>query len=229
MDDACVSIVMPIFNEKETVSKIINKVLNLDFVNEIIVIDDGSNDGTKDILEGFLQNERIKIIFHKDKLGKGFSLRDGIKEASGEIIATQDGDLEYEPEDLKRLIIPIAEGKSEVVYGSRFLQNRYKGLILYRYGNKFLTFLTNLLYRVNLTDMETGYKVFRSSLIKDINIEFSDFTVEPEITAKLLKKGYKIYEVPISYNPRVKKNGKKIKWFYGFKAVWALIKYRIKE
>lgn len=230
MPESFLSVVIPVFNEKETILKVINKVLNLDFVKEVIVIEDGSTDGTRELLKEIKSDERVKIIFHDKNLGKGASLKDGFKEAKGRIIATQDADLEYDPDELKELTIPILEGLAEVVYGSRFLRRKpFKGYLLHRLANKFLTFITNLLYHSNLTDMETGYKVFKRNVIKEISIRSKDFSVEPELTAKILKRSFKIYEVPISYYGRIYAEGKKIKWIHGFSAIWTLLKYKFMD
>lgn len=227
MTEPYLSVVMPVFNEKTTILQIITKVIGLDFVKELVVIEDGSTDGTRQILEQMGSSSKIKLIFHERNLGKGVSLNDGFKVVNGQIIATQDADLEYNPDELKELTTPIITGLTDVVYGSRFYKSkRSGGYFLHMLGNKYLTFLTNLIYRTKLTDMETGYKVFRKEVLKNIVINSNDFSVEPELTAKIIKKGFKIYEVPISYRGRSFSEGKKIKWIHGFSAIWTLIKYR---
>lgn len=225
------SVIIPVYNEENTITKVINKVKNIrlkGISKEIIIIDDLSADGTRGILEK-IKNKSIKITYHRKNIGKGAAIKTGLKNATGDIILIQDADLEYDPKEYKRLLKPIIENKSEVVYGSRFnfirknLKRMYK---LHYIGNLFLTFMTNLLYGAKITDMETGYKVFRKEVIKSINIKAKRFDFEPEITAKILKKGYKIFEVPISFAGRKFDEGKKITWKDGVQAAYYLIKYR---
>lgn len=218
---------MPVFNEKETILNIINKVLELNFLKELIVVEDGSTDGTRQVLERSKFDPRVKIVFHAKNLGKGRALQTGFELVEGEIVATQDADLEYDPYELKDLILPILERRTSVVYGSRFSKNKpHKIYFLHYLGNRFLTLFTNLLYGSSLSDMETGYKVFKRGVVKNIKIKSKDFSVEPELTAKILKRKFRIYEVPISYQARNYREGKKIKWIHGFKAIYTLIKFR---
>lgn len=231
------TIIIPVFNEEKTVLNIIKKVksakLPKGISREILVVDDGSTDGTKKIIKSI---PKIKILTHKKNLGKGAAVVTGIKNANGEIILIQDADLEYDPKYFNRLIEPIVSGKSKVVYGSRFLNyplilsgKNKTPLILHYLGNKFLTLITNLLYGNSVTDMETCYKVFSSDVIKKIKLNSKKFDIEPEITAKLLKKHIRIYEVPIKVNPRGYEEGKKITWKDGFYALKTLIRYRFAD
>jgi len=223
------SVVMPVYNERDTVLKIIDKVLSLDIVKEVIVVDDGSNDGTKELLKNSRLDERVKLFFHVKNMGKGASLRTGFEKASGDVVVIQDADLEYDPNEFKEMIKPIEEGNADVVYGSRLSGGKPQRMHLFwhKAGNDILTFLTNILYNSTLTDMETCYKMFRRDVIKGIEIKSNDFSVEPELTAKILKnKKLRIYEIPISYYGRSYEEGKKITWKHGFGALWTLLKYR---
>jgi len=224
-----ISILIPVFNEKDTLREILKKVEEIDFglEKEIILIDDYSTDGTRNLYA----NIPYKILLHDKNMGKGAALRTGLKEASGDIIIIQDADLEYSPRDYIPLVELVKNNKADVVYGSRLSnsQNRSKFLLLSYLANQFLSFLTRLLYRTNITDMETCYKVFKAEFIKDINIDSNRFDFEPEITAKILKKGARYLEVPISYNARKESEGKKIGWKDGVQAVFTLVKYRFKN
>lgn len=223
------SVVMPVYNEKATVLKIIDKVLRLDMVKELIIVDDGSTDGTRELLKNSKFENRVKLFFHEKNMGKGASLRTGFKYTSGEVIAVQDADLEYDPNEFLEMIKPIEEGLVDVVYGSRLSGGKPQRVYLFwhKIGNGFLTFITNILYNSTLTDMEAGYKLFRKEVIDGIKIESNGFSVEPEITAKILKnKNLRICEMPISYYGRTYAEGKKITWRDGFSALWALVKYR---
>jgi dolichol-phosphate mannosyltransferase len=226
------SIVIPAYNEKNTILKIVERVkqVNLGKIEkEIILVDDASRDGTTDIIKKIKDN-KIKKVFHEKNQGKGAAVRDGIKAATGEIVIIQDADLEYNPDEYNIVIKPILDKKAEVVYGSRALNknNRYS-YISFMIGGKIVTFFTNLLFFSHLTDEPTCYKTFKSDVIKKINITGNRFEWEPEVTAKILKKGIKIVEVPISYNPRDKKHGKKINWRDGLVAIWTLFKYRFSD
>jgi len=226
------SVVMPVFNEKNTILKIIEKVLRLDIVKELIIVDDGSTDGTRDVLKALAPDSRVKAIFHEKNKGKGAALRTGFKEISGEVAVIQDADLEYDPNEFLEMIRPIEEGVADVVYGSRLSGGRPQRVYLFwhRVGNGFLTFLTNLLYNSTLTDMETCYKMFRRRVIKGIDIKSDGFSVEPELTAKVLKnKNLRVYELPISYFGRSYAEGKKISWRHGISALWALLRYRFSD
>jgi glycosyltransferase involved in cell wall biosynthesis len=210
------------------VLKTVEKVLKLDIVKELIIVDDGSTDGTRGLLRNSRFDERVKMIFHEKNMGKGAALRTGFREATGEVVVMQDADMEYDPDELPILIKPIWDGVADVVYGSRLSGGKPQRVYLFwhKVGNDFLSFLTNLLYNTTLTDMETGYKAFRREVIKAIDIKSNDFSVEPELTAKVLKKELRVYEMPISYYGRNYAEGKKIRWYHGFGALWALLKYR---
>lgn len=224
------SVVIPVYNERETLEEIVRAVLATGLVYEIIMVDDGSKDGTRDLYPQIqaLAPEMIHVILHEKNTGKGGALQTGFRAAKGDIIIIQDADLEYDPRDYAAVIRPIEEGKSAVVYGSRFRGGPSKTMFfLNMVGNKFLTLVTNILYNTILTDIETCYKAFRADVIKSIPIRSRGFDFEPEITAKVLKRGHRIYEVPISYNGREYEEGKKIRpWRDGPIALWCLIKYR---
>jgi glycosyltransferase involved in cell wall biosynthesis len=223
---------MPVYNERETVLAIIGRVLALDFVRELLVVDDGSTDGTREILREAVFGERVKLLFHDRNRGKGAALRTGFAEAKGEIVTIQDADLEYDPREFAEMIRPILDGVADVVYGSRLSGGKPQRVHLFwhKIGNGFLTFVTDLLYNTTLTDMETCYKMFRREVIAAIRIESEDFSVEPELTAKICKnKRWRIYELPISYYGRSYAEGKKISWRHGFSALWTLLKYRFKD
>ncbi len=225
------SIIIPAYNEEKTILKVISRVKNINLGNikkEIIVVDDFSRDGTRKLLER-LQDRRLKIFFHEKNKGKGAAIRTALKRATGDIMLIQDADLEYDPEEYRKLLKPIINGKAKVVYGSRLesirknLKKMYK---LHYFGNLFLTVITSVLYGAKITDMETGYKVFRKEVVKNMSLKAKRFDFEPEITAKILKKGYKIAEVPIDFMGRKFSEGKKITWKDGVKALYYLIKYR---
>ena len=222
-----ISVIIPVFNEEKTIREIVKKVQDVDIEKEIIIVDDCSTDKTRDILHSIKENN-IKIIFHEKNLGKGGALKTGFLNVTGDIIIPQDADLELDPREYHNLIEPILEGHADVVYGSRFAGGRPRGvsMLLNKLGNDFLTLLTNIIYNTTLTDMETCYKVFKKEVIKDIEIKSRDFTVEPELTAKIFKKRYRVCEIPVSYYGRGYSEGKKIKWWHAVSAVWALIKYR---
>lgn len=223
-----ISFIVPALNEEKTLEKVLNGLigLKLGIEKEIIVVNDGSTDRTLKIAQKY-KSKNFKIISHKTPMGKGFSVRDGIKAAKGDIITIQDADLEYNVNDFKKLIKPLIEGKAKVVYGSRFLKKNKKGHNSFYFRNRILSFLTTLLYFGKITDMETCYKVFDKGVIKGISLESDGFEIEPEITSKLLKKGVKIIEIPIDYNPRPKKEGKRIRFSDGFRAVWTLLRFRV--
>jgi len=226
------SVVMPVYNEKDTVLKIIDKVLKIDFVKELVIVDDCSTDGTRELLKNSKLDNKVRVIYHEKNLGKGAALRTGFKQLSGDMVVIQDADLEYDPKEFIEMIRPIQEGAADVVYGSRLSGGRPQRVYLFwhRVGNDFLTFLTNLLYNTTLTDMETCYKMFRRSVIDNITIRSNDFSVEPELTAKILKnKALKIYEMPIAYFGRNYEEGKKITWRHGFSAIWTLLVYRFMD
>lgn len=228
------SILIPVYNEIRTIKEIVKRVEDVDLGEmrkEVIIVDDCSKDGTREILKDLSQNSSYKIYFHGQNMGKGAALRTALTYATGDIILIQDADLEYDPKEYLELIKPILDGHADVVYGSRLSGAKVKRAFNYWHfiGNKFLSFVTNLLYNSIISDMETCYKVFRADVIKNIHIKSNRFDFEPEITAKVLKRKYKLYEMPISYYGRDFSEGKKITWRDGFAAVWALIKYRFTD
>jgi glycosyltransferase involved in cell wall biosynthesis len=225
------SIVVPVYNEASTAGQIVHrldKALN-GISYEIVVIDDGSTDGTIDQIEG-INHDSVRIFTHLVNQGKGAALQTGFRECGGEIIVIQDADLEYDPKDIPRLIQPIIDGKADVVFGSRFHGEVQRVHLYYhRIGNAVLTFLSNLMTNLNLSDMECGYKAFRRDVIENFEIKETRFGVEPEITAKVAKRGYRVYEVPVSYSGRDYSEGKKIGWKDAFRALWCIIRYRIAD
>jgi glycosyltransferase involved in cell wall biosynthesis len=217
--------VIPVYNEKNYILEIIRRVKAVDIEKEIIIVDDCSTDGTRDILKGLAaQGERV--IFHEKNMGKGAALRTGFRNVTGEYVIVQDADLEYDPDDYHKLLAPVLKGKADVVYGSRFTGEHRNMFFHHWVGNRFLTLVTDILYNTTISDMETCYKLFRTDIIKSIDIKSNRFNFEPEITAKILKKGIRIYEVPISYTGREFSEGKKISWVDGISALWTLIKCR---
>jgi glycosyltransferase involved in cell wall biosynthesis len=222
------SVVVPVFNEKNTLQEILRRIMAVPIEKEIILVDDCSTDGTRELLPS-LAGEHIKVLYHEINRGKGAALRTGFQQATGDFVIVQDADLEYDPRDYPRLLQPILEGRADVVYGSRFTGQNRDMSWLHWCGNRFLTLLTNLLFRTSITDMETCYKMFKRTTIQDIQIDSNRFNFEPEITAKLLKRKLRILEVPISYQGRNFLEGKKITWRDGFSAVWTLVNYWWKE
>ena len=225
------SVIIPVYNEEKTIDAVIGSVQKValkDIKKEIIVVDDFSTDNTRKILLG-LMDSNLKIFFHQKNQGKGTAIRTGLKHVTGDIILIQDADLEYNPSEYGKLLRPIIEDNKNVVYGTRleYIKHNVKNMNrLHFIGNIFLTHITNLFYNTRITDMETGYKVFRKEVIDKIKLKAKRFDFEPEITAKILKKGYKIYEVPITFKARKFNEGKKITWRDGIKALFYLIKYR---
>lgn len=221
-----ISVIIPVYNEKSTIQEVVELVQHAPYPKEIIIVDDGSTDGTREILREGPWPENVHIYEHEKNMGKGAAIRTGIQYATKDVIVIQDADLEYDPKDLEVVLKPIADGKADVVYGSRFLGIHRAFLFWHFLGNKLLTLVTNILYNNMLTDMETGYKAFRSPVLKSFTIKSNRFDFEPEITAKVLKRKYRIYEVPIYYAGRDYVEGKKITWLDAFPALWALIKFR---
>jgi glycosyltransferase involved in cell wall biosynthesis len=225
-----VSIIIPCYNEKNTIERIIEAVRNAPLkTKEIIVVDDCSKDGTQTVLRESVSQMVDQIIYHPVNRGKGAALRSGFAAATGDVILVQDADLEYSPEDYSALLEPLMSDKADAVVGSRFMGGRPHRVLFFWHmvGNKFLTLLSNMFTNVNLTDMETGYKAFKATLIKSIQIEEDRFGVEPEIIAKLARTGCRIYEVGISYSGRTYAEGKKINWKDGFRAIYAIFKYNL--
>jgi len=223
------SVVMPVYNERDTIEGMIARVLAVpDLRVELIVVDDGSKDGTSDILRG-LQGRYPFKLFQKPNGGKGSALRLGFREVTGDLVVIQDADTEYSPEEFPELIELIVQGRADVVYGSRFLGRHRVFLFTHYLGNLFLTFLTNVLYNTMLTDMETCYKAMRIEVLRSFTLDSNGFGIEPELTAKIFKRGYRVYEVPITYDGRGYDEGKKITWRDGVVALWVLLKYRFTE
>jgi len=225
-----VSIVIPVYNERSTIEEVIRRVLAVDLGptvdRELVVADDGSRDGTQQILDRMRTDGIIKVHTSLINLGKGAAIRFGLEYATGDIVLFQDADLELDPQEYPRLLEPILTGQADVVYGSRFLRPTRTVPLVTRLANTFLTAVTNLLYRSHLTDMETAYKVFRTDVLRRIKLRCVGFEFEPEVTAKVLRQGLKICEVPIGYIPRTQLEGKKIRWHDGLKAIYYLLRYR---
>ena len=221
------SVIIPVYNEAKTIQEIIRRVQATGLADEILAIDDGSTDGSRDILANIGAIANVKVIYHEHNQGKGKAVRTGIQNASGDLIIIQDADLEYDPREYPNLLRPIQEGIADIVYGSRFLGAGRRPVLFWNMvANKILTLVTNILYNNILTDMETGYKLFRREVVQNMTLHAHGFEFEPEFTAKILKSKARIYEVPITFNPRDYSEGKKIKMRDAFIAMWTLIKYR---
>ena len=222
------SVIMPCYNESATLREIIRQVEAVDIEKEIIAVDDNSSDDTYAILQEYAaSNPHFRVVRHPRNRGKGAAVRSGLAHATGEIVIIQDADLEYDPQDYYKLVNPIAAGRVDVVFGSRFMGNHTGMYFWNALGNKGLTFLTNFLFNCWISDMETCYKVMRTDIMRSLNLESNDFRLEPEITAKVLRQGHRIYEVPVSYLGRTYAEGKKMKPSQGFYAIAALFKYRL--
>ncbi len=221
------SVVIPVYNEVDNIAEILKRVRATHLASEIIVVDDCSQDGTRLVLQKLDGKGGVRLVLHDRNRGKGAAVRTGIEHANGDVILIQDADLEYSPRDYPALLQPIEDGLSDVVYGSRVLGGPRRAVMFWHMiANKMLTFITNILYDAILSDMETGYKVFRREVVEGLKLRANRFDFEPEFTAKVLKRHHRIYEVPISFNPRDYSEGKKIKLQDAFHAVWALVKYR---
>jgi glycosyltransferase involved in cell wall biosynthesis len=224
------SVIVPVFDERNTVVEIVRRMRNVELPVdlEIVIVDDGSTDGTRDVLRQ-LADSTVRVINHDVNKGKGAAIRTGLAHVTGDLVLVQDADLEYDPEDWPKLLTPILRGKAQVVYGSRFTGERRNMLFLHWIGNRFLSLVTNVLYNTTLSDMETCYKLFDRALLDSITLRAQRFEFEPEVTAKMLRRGIRIYEVPISYTGREFEEGKKITWRDGFIALWTLVKYRFTD
>lgn len=222
-----ITVLIPAYNEVYTIQEILKRVQATDIPNEILIVDDGSEDGTREILKDLEGQDKIRVVYHAHNRGKGAAVRTGLEHATGDVIIIQDADLEYDPRSYPALLQPIEEGLADVVYGSRFLgAPRRVTMFWHMLANKLLTLMTNILYDTILTDMETGYKVFKREVVHDMPLHAKRFEFEPEFTAKILKRKYRIFEVPIAFNPRDYEDGKKIGLSDAFEAIWALLKYR---
>ena len=221
------SVLIPVYNEKNTIREIIKRVQDTGLATEIVIVEDGSRDGTREILAEYDGKNGIRVILHEKNAGKGAALRTAIQSATGDVMLIQDADLEYDPREYANLLKPIEENMADVVYGSRFLGAPHRAILFWNMiANKLLTLMTNILYNNILTDMETGYKVFRREVVSGMKLRANRFDFEPEFTAKILKSKVRVFEVPITFNPREYDEGKKIGIWDAFEAVWALLKYR---
>ena len=221
------SIVIPIYNERKTINELVRRVQAVDYDKEIILVDDASTDGTQDFLKEYEQLEKFKVVYKTKNEGKGSALRTGFEKAVGEIIVVQDADLEYDPTDYPVLLKPILDGRADVVYGSRFLGGPHRVFFFWHYvGNTILTTLSNMSTNLCLTDMETGYKVFRRTVLDSFTLKSNRFGFEPEFTCKIALNKFRIYEVPISYSGRDYEEGKKIGWKDGVAALWFIFRFR---
>ena len=229
LSDPLLSVVMPVYNEVATIDEIIGRVLAVPLRIQLIVVDDGSTDGTRDRLAELQRERGFTLVLQPANAGKGSALRRGFQDVSGDVVIVQDADLEYSPEEYPALIELICQGRADVVYGSRFLGRHRVFLFSHYVGNRIVTMLTNLLYNTMLTDMETCYKVMRAEVLRSFTLRSSGFGIEAEMTAKIFKRGYRVYEIPITYDGRGYEQGKKITWRDGLVALWVLIRYRFAE
>jgi len=227
--DPLLSVVMPAYNERDTIEEIIRRVLAVPLRIELIVVDDASTDGTREILQRLAPALGFMLLTQPDNRGKGAALRRGFAAVQGDIVVIQDADLEYSPEEYPQLIELISAGRADVVYGSRFIGRHRVFLFTHYVGNRMLTMLTNMLYNTILSDMETCFKAMRVDVLRSMSLRSNRFGIEPELTAKIFKRGYRVYEVPITYDGRGYEDGKKITWKDGVVAVWTLLKYRFTE
>jgi glycosyltransferase involved in cell wall biosynthesis len=229
--DFLLSIVMPVYNEAATVGEVVRNVKATPYRKEIVLVDDGSTDGTGAVLDELAKDPEVRVLKHERNQGKGAALRTAFAVARGDVVLIQDADLEYSPEDYPRLLRPLVEGRADVVFGSRFAGGSYSRVHLFSHylGNRLLTFFSNLMTGLNLTDMETCYKVFRREVLQRIRIRSNRFNVEPELTAKVAKQRVRVFEVPVSYSGRDFSEGKKISWRDGFSALWSILRYRIHD
>jgi glycosyltransferase involved in cell wall biosynthesis len=223
-----ISVIIPAFNEVKTIKEIVRRVKATNLASEIVIVDDGSVDGTRELLKSMEGEAQLKVIYHERNQGKGAAVVTGFRNASGDVMIIQDADLEYDPREYPELLKPLQEQLADVVYGSRFLgKPRRTTMFWHMVANKLLTLITNILFNTILTDMETGYKIFRSEVVQNMSIHARRFDFEPEFTAKILKRKFRIFEVPITFNPRDYSEGKKIGLRDAFTAVWTLVKYRL--
>jgi glycosyltransferase involved in cell wall biosynthesis len=221
------SILLPVYNERSTILEILKRVSEVEWKLDIVVVDDGSDDGTVEILKG-IDREDVRVFYHDRNMGKGAAVQTGLRHVRGDVVIVQDADLEYDPREYPKILEPILDGRADAVYGSRFLGGPHRVLLFWHYmGNRFLTFVSNLLNNINLTDMETCYKAFRVDVFDTIRIRSRRFGFEPEVTAKLARNRFRIYEVPISYSGRDYGEGKKITWRDGLAAIYWILRYRL--